>query len=44
MHDLYLESEFTYGNPVKLHKYREIFNNEFNIGLYISRKDRCYNM
>lgn len=42
MYDLYLESEFVINNqPVKLHKYREIFNTAFNYGFYIPRKDRC---
>ena len=27
---------------VKEHKYREIFDTEFNIGLMAPKKDRCY--
>lgn len=27
--------------PEKLHTYRNIFNNEFNLGFHIPKKDRC---
>ena len=39
MYELYCEDYDV--PPVKLHKYREIFNTEFNLGFQLPRNDRC---
>lgn len=41
MYDLYLKSECATENFVKIHKYREIFNTEFNLSFFVPQKDRC---
>jgi hypothetical protein len=42
MHRLFLESDwYDESNPIPLHKYREVFANEFNLGFHHPKKDRC---
>lgn len=42
MYELYCEKCSCDGSkPVLLHKYREIFNKEFNLGFYQPKKDQC---
>lgn len=41
MYRLYLESNFGKVNPVKSHKYREVFTKEYNFGFLLPKKDRC---